>query len=363
MGVCIQLCRNKRKTHFGVLSVWVAHFFIFTGCFMAVRDNLRVAKANKNDEFYTQLCDVEAELRHYKPYFEGKTVFCNCDDPYESNFFKYFALNFNFLKLKKLIATSYDTSPVAYTQLALFSDQRTPTVKNTCRRAYKIEITEVQDYNGDGAVNIADVEYLLKNGKNTLFLLEGNGDFRSEECVALLKEADIVCTNPPFSLFREYIAQLVENDKKFLIIGNKNALTYKEVFSYVRDNKVWLGYEQPKTFENAKRELTNQMQGLCRWFTNLPTAKRAEKLVMYRHYVPEEYPKYDNYDAINVDKITDIPDNYFGDIGVPITFFDKYNPEQFEIVKFRKGDDEKDLIINGKFPYFRVIIRRRKNED
>lgn len=300
-----------------------------------------LAKRNKSDEFYTQLVDIELELKHYKEHFKGKVVFCNCDDPYESNFFKYFALNFNFLGLKKLICTSYDTSPVAYTQLALFDDLE-KTYLNNNRKAYKIEITEVDDYNNDGAFDLADVEYLLKNKKNTLTLLKGNGDFRSDECVELLKEADIVVTNPPFSLFREYLAQLVEYDKKFLIIGNKNAITYKEMFALIKAQKVWLGYRNinsdmwfvvPDTYKCERVVDGKRIKHImgC-WFTNLDTTKRHEEMTLYKQYSSEEYPKYDNYDAINVDKVTDIPYDYPGDMGVPITFLDKYNPNQFEII-------------------------------
>lgn len=186
------------------------------------------AKKEKADEFYTQLSDIENEMRYYKEQFKGKAILCNCDDPYESNFFKYFALNFNHLGLKKLIATSYDSSPVAFTQLSLFDCGKIFPNKN--RKSYKIEITEVSDFNADGAVDLADVRYLLQNKENSLTLLNGNGDFRSDECVELLKQADIVVTNPPFSLFREYVAQLMKYNKKFVIIGNQNALTYKEIF-------------------------------------------------------------------------------------------------------------------------------------
>jgi len=208
---------------------------------MSGNANLGNAKKAKNDEFYTQISDIEGELKNYREQFKGKTVFCNCDDPYESNFFKYFALNFNVLGLKRLIATSFDASPIAYTQLSMFGDEKSVLNKN--RRAYKIEISEVDDYNGDGAFDLSDVKYLLKNKQNSLALLSGNGDFRSDECVELLKEADIVCTNPPFSLFREYVAQLIKYEKKFLIIGNQNAITYKEIFPLLKDDVLWLGYK------------------------------------------------------------------------------------------------------------------------
>ena len=310
------------------------------------------AKKNKADEFYTQLPDIEAEMRHYKEQFRGKVILCNCDDPYESNFFKYFAMNFNFLGLKKLIATSYSGSPVAYQQLSLF-DVRHLAAKNNpdARPPYRIEITEVKDENADGAVDLADVEYLLKNGKNGLTLLEGDGDFRSAECIELLKEADIVVTNPPFSLFREYVAQLMEYDKKFLIVGSKNAITYKDIFTLMRENRIWLGNGFPngnaffRIPEEYSREWANGVYnpetGLVKfrnvgWFTNLDLKKRHENITLYKHYTPEEYPRYDNYDAINVDKVAEIPYDYDGEMGVPITFLDKYNPEQFEILAITK---------------------------
>lgn len=328
---------------------------------MGSNANLHTAKNEKNDEFYTRLEDIEKELSHYKAYFKGKTVFCNCDDPYESNFFKYFAMNFNFLGLKKLIATCYDSSPVAGEQLSLFPD----------KRPYKIEITEVTDENGDGATDLADVEYLLKNKHNTREKLK-SGDFRSEECIELLKKADIVVTNPPFSLFREYVAQLIEYKKQFVIIGNTNAITYKEIFALFQENKIRTGYTNfnigmffyvPNNVERFHKIILGKkvirVSTSC-WFTNLTVKKHSEMLPLYKRYTESEYPKYDNYDAINVNKYTDIPYDYDGAMGVPITFLDKYNPEQFEIIKFRKGNDDKDLSINGKCPYFRIIIRRKK---
>ena len=311
---------------------------------MAGNSSLRAANKAKKDEFYTQLSDIENELNHYSEQLRGKVIFCNCDDPYESNFFRYFALNFNRLGLKKLIATCYDPSPIAYKQLSMFDDGQSIANKN--RKAYKIEITEVPDLNNDGAVDLADVETLLKSKNNTLTLLEGNGDFRSEECVQLLKQADIVVTNPPFSLFREYVAQLVEYDKKFLIIGNQNAITYKEIFHLIKENKLWLGYKMgdmkftvPDYYEaRATRFWIDEngqkwrSMGNVGWFTNLDTTKRHEELILYKKYTPEEYPKYDNYDAIEVSKVSDIPCDYYEYIGVPITFLDKYNPEQFEVI-------------------------------
>lgn len=317
------------------------------------------AKRNKADEFYTQLPDIEAEMRHYKEQFRGKVIFCNCDDPFESNFFKYFAMNFNYLGLKKLIATSYSESPIAYQQLSLF-DVKSLEVKNTdTKPPHKIEITEVKDENADGAVDLADVEYLLKNRKNTLTLLNGDGDFRSNECIELLKEADIVVTNPPFSLFREYVAQLVEYGKKFIIIGSKNAITYKETFKLIKENKVWLGNGFPngnayfRIPEEYSRDwasgVYNPETGLVKfrnvgWFTNLDFEKRHESITLYKQYTPEEYPHYDNYDAIEVSKTADIPYDWDGVMGVPITFLDKFNPEQFEILGWTRGTDEFDAI-------------------
>lgn len=313
---------------------------------MSGNKNLHAANRAKKDEFYTQLDDIANELKHYREHFRGKTVFCNCDDPYESNFFKYFALNFNQLGLKKLIATCYDGSPIADTQMMLFEDNE-PYGNAITRVPHKIVITEVPDCNNDGAIDLADVEFLIKNDKNVLTRLRGNGDFRSPECVELLKEADIVVTNPPFSLFREYVTQLVEHDKKFLIIGNVNAITYKEIFKLIKENKLWLGasihsgdrkFNVPDDYplsaagcgiENGRKFI--RVKGV-RWFTNLDYAQRHEKLDFYKTYSDEEYPKYDNYDAINVDKTAEIPCDYDGVMGVPITFLDKYNPEQFEIV-------------------------------
>lgn len=340
---------------------------------MSGNSNLYQANIAKKDEFYTQLEDIEKELRHYKHYFCGKTVFCNCDDPYESNFFKYFAMNFNFLGLKKLLATCYNGSHFAGCELPLFSDLPT-------KKAYKLEITEVSDVNGDGAIDLADVEWLIKNRKNTMSILDGNGDFRSSECVDLLKEADIVVTNPPFSLFREYVAQLIKFDKKFIIIGNQNAVTYKEIFPLIKENRLWLGasihsgdreFRVPESYPLTAAghridELGNRyirVKGI-RWFTNLDIPQRHEPLTLYKRYNANEYPKYDNYDAINVDKTSDIPYDYDGIMGVPITFLDKYNPEQFEILgdsRFHDGQTFSDdiNIINGKTLYRRLLIRKR----
>ena len=333
------------------------------------KTTLNAAKAAKEDEFYTQLTDIEHELQHYWQHFRGKTVLCNCDDPYESNFFKYFALRFNQLGLKKLICTCYNGSPVQGNELLLdFGDGSSEPKKI----AYKVEITEVRDMNGDGTVDLSDVRILLQNDKNILSTLK-TGDFRSPECIKLLKEADIVVTNPPFSLFREYLAQLMEYDKKFLIVGNQNAITYKEVFRLLKDNKIWLGYKvgdmafkvpdyfQPRKtryWQDESGQKWRSMGNIC-WFTNLDHQKRHETLDLICRYSPDEYPKYDNYDGIDVGRTADIPCDYSGAMGVPITFLDKYNPEQFEIIKFRKGDDDKDLSINGKCPYFRILIRNK----
>lgn len=336
------------------------------------KQSLHNASKAKKDEFYTQLVDIENELKHYKDQLRGKAIFCNCDDPYESNFFKYFASNFNVLKLKKLIATSYVKSPIVGGQLQLFNIEG---LKPDGIEPYKIEINEVPDINHDGSISLDDVEYLLKHDKNVATPLKGDakynaGDFRSSECVELLKQSDIVITNPPFSLFREYISQLMEHNKKFLIIGNKNAITYKEVFGYVKDNKIWLGYRNInsdmwlKVPDGEKYEKivdgVKLKHIMACWYTNLETTKRHEKMPLYQKYSPEKYPRYDNYDAINVNKVNDIPADYKGAIGVPITYLDKHNPKQFEIIKFRKGDDDKDLAINGKYTYFRIIIKNKE---
>jgi len=315
---------------------------------MAGNKNLHSASKAKKDEFYTQLSDIELELKHYKNHFKDKVVLCNCDDPYESNFFKYFAMNFNHLRLKKLIATCYDGSPIADSQLSLFDVADIDKEKVAEKKAYKIEITEVKDENGDGAIDLADVQQLIKNNKNVLSLLKGNGDFRSEECIELLKEADIVVTNPPFSLFREYIAQLVEYEKMFLIIGNVNTITYKDCFQLIKENKLWMGasihsgdreFRVPDDYPLNAAGFRVDGNGVkyirvkgVRWFTNMDYKERHEDLILYKIFSSEEYPKYDNYNAVNVDKTSDIPFDYDGVMGVPITFLDKYNPDQFEII-------------------------------
>jgi hypothetical protein len=341
---------------------------------VAGKASLERANRAKNDEFYTQLADIEAELRHYPDQFRGKVVLCNCDDPYESNFFKFFAMNFNHLGLKGLLTTSYGGSPIVGEQLPLVDMEGVP--EDTPEKsAYRVEITEVHDANNDGAIDLTDVESLLKTDHNVPGLLAGNGDFRSAECMALLEEADIVVTNPPFSLFREYVGQLIEHGKQFLILGNLNAITYKEIYPRIKDGQMWLGHRTggekwfrvPSSYvhttDTSKIKVENGVRYLAMknmaWFTNLDTTKRHETLTLYKRYKQDEYPRYDNCDAIEVGTYMDIPLDYEGVIGVPITFLDKYNPDQFEILRFRKGDDGKDLSINGKSLYFRVLIRAR----
>ena len=295
--------------------------------------SLRTAKKVKNDEFYTRLEDINEEMNHYEDKFRGKVVFCNCDDPKWSNFWKYFHLNFSVLGLKKLISTHYDKTE--------------PT--------YKMEYTGGDDN---------DIEVGVKTP------LEGNGDFRNKECLDLLDECDIVVTNPPFSLFRTYVATLMEHNKKFLIIGNKNAITYKEFFPLLKENKVWLGSTNVKEFLQPDGSI--KKFGNIGWFTNLDVAKRHEKLILWKHYTPEEYPKYDNYDAIEVSKVSDIPVDYDGVMGVPITFLDKFNPNQFEIIGadeaegtgfsqglFIEGSKYKQCYANGARIYKRIFIREK----
>lgn len=330
---------------------------------------MNAAKTAKKDEFYTQLADIERELCNYWPHFRGKTVLCNCDDPYESNFFKYFALRFNQLGLKKLICTSYNGSPVCGNELLLQFDDEPD------RTAYKAVITEVPDLNNDGAIDLTDIQMLLRSGKGNILTTLQSGDFRSQECIEMLTEADIVVTNPPFSLFREYISQLVEYDKKFLIIGHQNAITYKEVFPLIMSNKLWLGYgfkggaaHFSSPYED-KATAGNHKEGMIRvsgvmWFTNLEHNKRHQPLDLVCRYDPEEYPKYDNYDAIEVGKTAEIPCDYDGAMGVPITFLDKYCPEQFEIIgELNHGKDSKfdfaEPILNGKTIFKRLLIKRK----
>jgi hypothetical protein len=320
-----------------------------------LNQTLHIAKFSKKDEFYTQLSDIESELKHYKKHFKNKIVYCNCDDPRSSNFFNYFAYNFEYLGLKKLITTCYKNQE---TDL-FFEDE--------------VEEAVYLEYTGDKNGNrIPDAEEI------GIMPLKGNGDFRSKESISLLTQADIVVTNPPFSLFREYVAQLIEHNKKFLIIGNINAITYKEIFKLIKENKVWLGinmgrgisgfivpdhYELYGT-ETRIDEFGNRIisPNNCLWLTNLDTFKRHEDITLTKTYYgnESEYPTFDNYDAINVNKTQDIPKDYAGVMGVPITFLHKYNPEQFELIKFRKGNDDRDLSINGKCPYFRILIRNKR---
>ncbi len=319
----------------------------------ATNQLLQKAKKSKSDEFYTQLCDIERELQYYQNCFAGKVVYCNCDDPRTSNFFRYFATNFHKLGLRKLIASCYveDTYD-------LFNTQES-------ERGFYCE------YNGESGnqFNPSDVEIVY---------FKGDGDFRSQECIELLKQSDIVVTNPPFSLFREFVAQIVKYDKQFLIIGNVNAITYKEIFDLIQKDKVWLGvnlgrgisgFIVPEHYDLYGTEVSVNCEGQtiiatnnCLWLTNLELKQRNEELDLSKEYAGNEndYPKYDNCDGINVNKTQDIPRDYDGLMGVPITFLHKYNPAQFEIVKFRKGDDGKDLSVNGKCPYFRILIKNRR---
>lgn len=292
--------------------------------------NLHKAKNAKNDEFYTQLTDIEKELKHYKDHFKDKVVFCNCDDPSWSNFWKYFILNFKYLGLKKVISTHFEKE----------------------KSSYKLEYDGVNE----------PIESKLK----------GNGDFRSPECIELLKEADIVVTNPPFSLFREYVAQLMEYNKKFLIIGSQNAITYKEIFPLLKDNRVWLGNNLVKEFKTQNGEI-QKFGNIC-WYSNIDIKKRHEEIILYKEYKDneKEYPQYDNYDAININKVSEIPKDYMEVMGVPITFLDKYNPSQFKIIGLSASWDETtevkkiktsstnrhNPIINKKEIYRRIFIKR-----
>lgn len=360
---------------------------------MAGNSALNAAKNAKKDEFYTQLSDIEKEMRHYRKHFKGKTVLCNCDDPFESNFFKYFVLNFNRLGLAKLIATSYVSSPIAGRQLSMF-----PLADETAgagSRPYKAVVTKVYDATGDGGVDMLDVAALFQSGENVLTELSGDGDFRSDECLALLDEADIVVTNPPFSLFREYVATLVAHEKKFIIIGNVNALKYKEIFPLLKDNKLWIGasihsgdrkFNVPDDYpldaagcgvdEDGRRFI--RVKGV-RWYTNLDIKQRHEELILVRRYDPEVYPKYVNFDAIDVASVADIPYDYPGIMGVPITVMDKFNPDQFELLGTSTGElgrsigvkpnhrGRTDVAYIGKdgkphCPYQRFFIRNRHPE-
>ena len=350
---------------------------------MAGNRNLNSAARAKKDEFYTQIEDIERELRHedYRKFFRGKIILCNCDDPYESDFFKYFAMNFNALELKKLIATCYSGSPISGNELVL------PGMEEFYSRprneiAYKVEISELKDWNGDGREDLLDVKQFIQGHPEIITPLKGNGDFRSAECIEILKEADVVVTNPPFSLFREYVAQLMKYDKKFVIVAPFNAITYKEIFPLIMKNKLWLGYgfahgnayfSLPKgNYKIFAEGVYDSEKGLVKfrnvtWFTNIPLKKLQEEIFLVFNYSPEKYPKYDNYDAIEVSKTAEIPCDYFGVMGVPITFLDKYNPNQFEIVGCANhGKDSKyDLFapqINGKNIFKRLLIRRRQED-
>ncbi len=319
---------------------------------------MHTARGNKNDDFYTQLTDIEKELKHYKKHFKNKIVFCNCDDPRVSNFFHYFSYNFEKLGLKKLITTCYKNQ-----QMNLFSK---------CKSEKAIYLEYIGDKNKN---NIPDPKEI------GIKYLKGDGDFRSKECIDLLKQSDIVVTNPPFSLFREYVAQLIEYDKKFLIIGNQNNITYKDIFNLLKENKIWLGVDNGGTkwfqvpdnydiatesrikIENGKKFFS---MGSVVWFTNLDIEKRHEDLILYKTYKghEKEYPKYDKYDIINVDKVSDIPIDYKGIMGVPITFLDKYNPEQFEVKGIANSARwigfECYTLIKRKKIYNRILIRNKK---
>ena len=330
---------------------------------------LGAAKVAKQDEFYTQYDDIQKEIEAYLEFdsdtFRGKVVYCNCDDPFESNFFKYFAANFNKLGLKKIIATSYDGSPIAG-QLTLFPEYDEGNGKRQKPKALAVILDRVKDEDGDGAANVTDVELFLKRNKAARIALKGNdkypgGDFRSPDCVALLKEADIVVTNPPFSLFREYVAQLVEHEKKFLIIGNTNAITYKEIFPLIKDNRAWLGctnfnvgmfFEVPahwERFHHVNQETGRKIARVSTscWYTNIDHGRRHQPLSLmtmtdnlkFSKYLRGKaaYDRYDNFDAIEVGTYKEIPSDYDGVMGVPVTFLDKYNPDQFEILGYEKS--------------------------
>lgn len=360
---------------------------------MAGNKSLNAAAAAKQDEFYTQLSDIEKELRHYRKHFAGKTVLCNCDDPFESNFFKYFVLNFRRLKLKKLISTCYAGSPIIYTQMNFVGDEEEVVEIVREKKPYKVEVTQVYDTTDDGGVDMLDVAELFRMGKNSLELLDGDGDFRSPECLELMDEADIVVTNPPFSLFRDYVALLMEHEKKFVIIGPQNAIHYKEIFPYIRDNEVWLGYNNgdmaftvPEYYEpratrfwvDEQGQKWRSMGNMC-WFTNLDIKKRHEEMILAKRFKPENYPTYDNFDGIDVGSLVEIPCDFAGVMGVPDTFLYQYNPEQFQIIGIGSGTLAKEVgvkrnyrgrtdiayTIDGvsKCPYSRILIRNLHPEE
>ncbi|MCL2745326.1 MAG: adenine-specific methyltransferase EcoRI family protein [Planctomycetaceae bacterium] len=294
------------------------------------------AKKARNDEFYTLMPDIVREVSRYTSQLKGKVIFCNCDDPSESNFFLYFVERFKELKLKKLITTHYKAEGKSY-KIEIANGKIAEKIAETIRRGH--------DFNSLGVIKP----------------LQGNGDFRSDECIELLKQVDVVVTNPPFSLFREYVAQLIEYGKQFLIVGNDNCRTYKECFKLIKENKIWCGYSRIKEFRQP--DGTMKHFGNIGWYTNLDVSSRHEELTPYKFYTPEEYPVYDNYDAIEVSKVSDIPVDYDGAMGVPITFLDKYNPNQFEILGLDHHDPEKFgaqwHILNGRTPYRRIIIRKK----
>lgn len=340
---------------------------------MADNKLLSKAKDAKKDEFYTQLTDIEKEMRYYRKHFKDKTVLCNCDDPFESNFFKYFVLNFNRLGLKKLIATCYSGSPIANQQLSLF-DVIEEVEENT-NKPYKAIVTKVYDKTGDGGVDMFDVAELFKSGENQLDELEGDGDYSSPECLELLKEADIVVTNPPFSKFKEYVATLMEYDKKFIVIGNLNAVTYKEIFPLLKDNKAWIGpsihsgdrkFYVPDDYplnaagcgidDEGRRFI--RVKGV-RWYTNLDIKQRHETLILAKRFNPELYPVYETFNAIDVGSVSDIPCDYDGIMGVPKNFIDVYNPDQFEILGYEREDENIKVGIATMPEEFLAVYRKQ----
>ncbi len=329
---------------------------------MANSSSFNKAKKAKSDEFYTQYDDIQKEIEAYLEYnpgtFRSKVVYCNCDDPFESNFFRYFVLNFNKLGLKQLITTSYKPSPVANTQLGLFGDDKTLTKSKGRPKvtANRFIINEVHDIDGDGEFNLKDVAKQLKANKHNEWTpLDGDGDFRSDECINLLKQSDIVATNPPFSLFRPYIKQLFDYNKNFIIIGNLNAITYKEIFPLIKNNKFWLGvtmdgrnkwFQVPDDYPIRENVANSKIEGGkkflfvkgCLWFTNFDHGRRHQSLPLMtkadviKFVTKKPFEKYDNYDAIEVSLVKNIPSDYKAVMGVPISFLNKYNPEQFEIL-------------------------------
>lgn len=365
---------------------------------MATISTLHSAKIEKNDEFYTRMEDIKKECNNYSAQFRDKVIYCNCDDPVSSNFFQYFAVNFSRFGLKKLICTCYDKANSGTHEISLWENTENElSIPVSKGGAYKIVLPDaLEDLDGDDVVTDNDLYLLIKNDIESgefkyVDFLEGNGDFRSDECVKLLKEADIIITNPPFSLFREFIALLEKYEKKYLVIGNPNSITYKEIFPLIKENKLWLGYKSQGTdmyftttpeykeflIQNKKEdsaykyvngEFVARAQAI--WFTNLDTRKRHEELFCYRKYNPVDYPTYDNYDAIEVSKVDNIPEDYDGIMGVPITFLDKYNPNQFEIIGIMSGakgesflngnDGNPKFTLNGDGVYARILIRRKK---